>query len=145
MNGGRLWIPSIKKKEGVVYHPPVPTRSWGESAYEKVDAGYPGFYVKDVAVRYTVIMLVMKNFDDALKPFLCNLLKKCTCNFEPQRLFVAPRRRDPMKMIVLYDNDKRKIEPTAVCLQISPNEGLFALVDDFGKIMRDTCLSFIVN
>ena len=141
----RLWIPSITLHDGTVYSPPIPAGTWSTVSHLKFLDNRVGFFSKDVAVRYTIIRLLIACFDEALKPFLLRVLEEEKKDFAPQRLFVAPRRRDPMKMVVLYDNHMRTMEPTAVCLKVSPTQGLFVLVDDFGRIKRDTAIPFMTT
>ena len=47
-------------------------------------------------------------------------------------------------MIVLYNNDQRVMELMAICLELRNNQGVFALVDDFGRVLRDTCIRFVL-
>jgi hypothetical protein len=49
-------------------------------------------------------------------------------------------------MIVLYDVQIYKpIEPMAVCMKTSAEEGAFVLVDDFGRILQDTTYRFRIK
>ena len=146
VNGSvQFWVPSIRLMDRSRYHPPLPTGSWAGSNYIVSGDGRVGFRNKELATRYASIRFLIDNFDDGLKPFVIGLLKKPEMEFKPQRLHVSTRRRDPLKMIILYDNDHRLIEPMAICLELKKRQGLFALVDDFGRILRDSSIRFFLD
>jgi hypothetical protein len=145
VNGAiQLWVPSIQLAVGSIYYPPLPTGSWTRASFGITKDGRLGFQRKDVAMRYAIIRLLGWAFDDALLPFLRKTLAQEQLEFVPQRLNITARRRDPTKMIVFWDNDKRIIEPMAVCLQLKRDQAVFALVDDFGVILKDTSIRFMV-
>jgi hypothetical protein len=141
----QMWVPSIKLGDGSHYYPPMPTGSWGVADHMDMGDGRVGFRTKDIGRRYALIRLLMDRFDNGLRPFLIRLLEMPGMEFQPQRLHVSTRLRDPTKMIVLYDNDKRQIEPMALCLELKQQQGLFALLDGFGRILRDTCIRFFLH
>jgi hypothetical protein len=141
----QYWVPCIKLDNGMRYYPPIPSGSWTRAEYRELGNGQVGFRRKEVAIRYAVIRFLMDRFEEALKPFLLRLLRGECLDFEPQRLIITPRLRDPKKMIVLYNNDQRVMEPMAICLELKKRQGVFALVDDFGRVLRDTCIRFMLD
>jgi hypothetical protein len=48
--------------------------------------------------------------------------------------------------VVFYDNDTQKaIEPMAVCFLVRNLMGVFALVDDFGRVIPEESIVFEVQ
>jgi hypothetical protein len=77
-----------------------------------------------------------------MEQYLSRLLLSRSWKYKPHRPKITARRCDPVKMIVLYDNDRRIVEPMAVCLQLLHGQAAFALVDDFGRVLQDTTHRF---
>jgi hypothetical protein len=138
-----LFAAVIPLQDGTTYKPPIPPPCWDHCGY-KLDAETAWFNSLDTAMGYTIINFLLEKNTELMNKWFSSLLNTPGNNFQPHRLKIATRRRDPRKMIVLWDNDNRQIEPMAVCMKISENQGVFALVDDFGRILQDTSHRFII-
>jgi hypothetical protein len=74
---------------------------------------------------------------------LTKAIHKCKKEYLPQKRTNTTHLCDPQKLIVFYDNDKQyAIKPMAVCLLVNQYQGAFALVDDFGQIMKEETMQF---
>jgi hypothetical protein len=80
-----------------------------------------------------------------MEQYLSTLLNSRPWRYIPHGQRIRARRCDPVKMIVLYDNDMRIIEPMAVCLELVNGQAAFSLVDDFGRILQDTTHRFVCS
>jgi hypothetical protein len=140
----RWWYAAvIPLPNGTSYSPPTPQPCWDKCGY-KLEGARAWFTDFDVARGYTIINFLVKEHTDLMNRWLSTLLNRYGNQFSPQRLKIATRKRDPKKMVVLWDNDRRQIEPMAVCMEITNNQGVFALVDDFGRILQDTAHRFLI-
>jgi hypothetical protein len=78
-----------------------------------------------------------------MQKYLSKLLNSRPWTYTPHRPKIAARRCDPQKMVVMYNNDKREIEPMAVCVLLKNQQAAFVLLDDFGRVLEDTTERFI--
>ena len=143
------YVPSIKIGDnGSCYHPPIPPTHWINSQYSILPDGRVSFPNADIARRYTVITFLMEEFKDIMENYFKRSLCKRKIEYQPQRLKVGPRRRDPEKLVIFFDNDRRrscKESMIAVCIQVNKTEGAFALVDDFGRIIQKSTHRFLLH
>jgi hypothetical protein len=142
---GRMFIPSIRMADGSIYYPPVPPSCWSQSKFQITSDGELCFPEPRVARGYTIITFLLDRHKDGMERWFNEVLLQEGIQYSPHRLKISTRRRDPKKMVVFYDNDKREIEPLAVCMQINMVQGAFALVDDFGRILQDTTHYFKID
>jgi hypothetical protein len=96
-----------------------------------------------IARRYTVLKFLFLCYREGMRKYLSKLLNSRPWTYVPHRPKIAARRCDPLKMVVLYDNDKREIDPMAVCLLLKNKQAAFALLDDFGRVLEDTTQRFV--
>jgi hypothetical protein len=140
-----MFVPSILFNKNV-YYPPIPSSTWKESKFEVTDAGRVSFPNPRVARMYTILKFLQENYFLGLQKYFSELLKSNGFAFVSQYYKPGSRNRDPLKMIVFYDNDtQRAIEPMAVCLLLRNNVGVFALVDDFGAAIQDESFFFNIT
>jgi hypothetical protein len=141
----RLYCAYIPLVDSNPYYAPSPLPCWKNTGYilENNKAWFPD---SDVARGYTVIMYLLHQQRRMMDSWFGTLLKEPGNDFVPHRLQITARKRDPKKMIVLYDNDEhRNMVPMAVVLKVCMGEGVFAMVDDFGRIIQHTCHRFIIE
>ena len=138
-------LPFIRQPDGEIYYPPVPERCWSNHEFKLLSDGRVAFKRgrEEIVRRYTVMKFLFEYHRKGMEEYLRELLGSREWKYSPHRSKVAARRCDPLKMIVLYDNDRRIVEPMAVCLQLMHGQGAFALVDDFGRILQDTTHMFL--
>ena len=146
-NGTNLYIPSITDQHAMVYHPPVPTSSWKVSKFQVTTDGRVCFTDPDVARKYTLVHYLKERHGLLLLDYLTPLLVQKTYAYVPQRLVLRSTRVcDPVRMVVLFDNDSRKvIVPMALALLFRGGRSSFVLVDDFGEVMKDTAYQFMIS
>jgi hypothetical protein len=127
------------------YNPPPPGKSWNSSGF-RLEDGIVWFPKAEVARGYTIISFLLNEQSAAMEEWFVRLLSQKGTDFVPHRLTISARRRDPVKMVVLYDNDEHQtMVPMAVCLKICEGEGVFVLTDDFGRILRDSAYRFEIK
>jgi hypothetical protein len=138
----RAFIPLDKERH---YHPPPPGKTWNSSGF-RLEDGLVWFPNAEVARGYTIISFLLNEQSAAMEEWFVGLLSYTVTDFVPHRLTISSRRRDPLNMVVLYDNDEHQtMVPMAVCLKICEGEGVFVLTDDFGRILRDSAYRFEIK
>jgi hypothetical protein len=143
---GGMVVPSITDATGSIYYPPVPGRSWKKSKLLVSEEGRVSFPNARVAQGYTVMNFLMDRYRKGMEDYFSEILAAHKWEFVPQTYKVGSRMCDPIKMIVFYDSDKQsQVEMMAVCLLLRKKQGVFALVDDFGRVMEDTTTRFVVQ
>jgi hypothetical protein len=139
-------VPSIRNVSGSIYYPPVPGRTWMKSNFVVTEEGRVSFPNARVAENYTVINFLMDEYRKGMEAYFSEILATHQYEFVPYTYKVGSRICDPIKMIVFYDSDKQnQVEMMAVCLLLRNKQGVFALVDDFGRVMEDTTTRFLVQ
>jgi hypothetical protein len=111
-----------------------------------MEDGTVSFPNQRVAIFYTVMKFLLEKYHGGMVDYFSEMLATHQCEFVPQTYKVGSRMCDPIKMIVFYDNDKQnQVEMMAVCLLLRKKQGVFALVDDFGRVMEGTTTRFLVQ
>jgi hypothetical protein len=137
----RRFAASIRESEDE-YDPPAPAPCWEKSGYFE-EGGRIWFPNAEIARKYAIISYLTGPKSHVLEKWCSKLINKKGNDFVPHRLKIHARRRDPQKLIVLYDSKGHSpMEPMGVCMKITSDEGAFALVDDFGRILQDTTHRF---
>jgi hypothetical protein len=145
-NKGGMCVPSIVTGNGSVYYPPMPGKSWKKSNFKVTEEGKVSFPSEKVATSYTILQFLMDTYPKGMEEYFSKTIASANCEYIPEKYKVGSRMCDPIKMVVFYDSDdQQKLEPMAVCLLLRNNQGAFALVDDFGRIIQDTTFRFLVS
>lgn len=152
--GGRGYvIPSILIPDGSTYYPPVPNSSWSNTEFEVNKAKRVMFPNASVASKYTIIQFLQTRFGRGFHTYLTGLLREDVFEFRPR----IPSDRplfDLLRLVVFYDNNDRVngatsggpcAVPMAVCMLLPEGQGVFALVDDFGSVIKATTHRFLVS
>ena len=89
---------------------------------------------------------LQEHYAKGLETYFLEILVNLRHEFIPQERKVGARNRDAMKLVVFYDNNvQTDIEPMAICMLLRNNNGLFALTDDFGKVIEGEYFWFKVS
>ena len=140
------WVACIKILGHSPYYPPPPTVSSTIAQFSITKDGEVSFPIPDTARRYTVMSFLMVNYRVGMDSYFNTIMADDRFKFIPQRLRIGARRRDPPKMAIFYDNDLRgKNAIMAVCIKVDDTLGVFALVDDFGRILQQTAHRFLIT
>ena len=143
------WVPCPDKSP---YHPPHPKACWKFAGFQVLENGQVACKcnkeAKRILSQYTLIHFLQERYREGFQAYLNEGLRPAEYEYRPHRLKRPlesfSRTRDPLKMVVFYDNNSCNYFPLAVCLLLRDKQGAFALVDDFGKVMTGTIFMFTV-
>ena len=145
-------IPSIRLPNGDIYYPPTPKSSWSNTKFQLTKAQRVLFPNANIARKYTLIQFLQSKHEQGFNTYLGNLLREEGFQYEPRIPSDGPI-LDLLRMIVFYDNDHRIdartrlacAVPMAVCLLLHKDQVVFALLDDFGAVIRETTHRFTIQ
>jgi hypothetical protein len=145
-----ILVPRVSCPDGTIYYPPHPKSCWKFAGFKVSKDGKVACEATTNAKRtlwqYTMIHFLQDRYKSGFITYLSTALRPAQYEYRPYLLKTRgeQRIRDPLKMIVFYDNGRRAF-PMAVCLLLRERQGAFALVDDFGKVIPQTMFMFLVN
>jgi hypothetical protein len=146
---GERFVPSIKcLADATVFYPPIPESFWKTTSkrfeFSITEDGHVSFECADLARKYTAIKFLIEKHSDVLNAFFTGLLENTKFKFNRDRRKSRREQQfeDPLKMVVLYDSDDHSKVPIAVSLLLTECRGAFALVDQYGSIIKKSTYSF---